>query len=97
MKIVLADTTEITIANMSQNLFRENDENEQAGIISFDVDKENINVDEVQSIFTKQNLASFQFVNDEDSLSYTNYKLYNASLYMDDDHVVVSVNIAPIA
>lgn len=97
MKIILADQTEIVINNMSQNLYRASDEGEQIKSIRLDVPKENIDVDNIETTFSNQNLASFQFVNNEDTISYSNYKLLDANIYMDNERTAVSVTIAPIA
>lgn len=97
MKIVLADQTEIIINNMSQNLFRASDEDNQIKSIRLDIPRENIDADNVETIFSNQNLASFQFINDEDTISYTNFKLLDANIYMDDERTALSIAIAPIA
>jgi hypothetical protein len=92
MKMIFNDKSELVIESMSKDLYRDDAETKA---IRIEIDKVNIDEDNVNKKFTLENLTNFQFVNDMDTISYANYKLSGANLYMDTNRASITVTILP--
>lgn len=91
MKIILKDNQEIEVTDVSTNYNPNVSEEDVKNSISFTIEDENVTVDDLIKMLTKENLSSIQIVSSSKTITKENVKLSNIIESISDVRYSISV------